>query len=55
MVNCLVVEFTPSGEYYKPIIYFNDYWNLVKDYQPFNSSVKYVARPMLVGVQMSLS
>lgn len=36
------VEFTPTGEFYKPIVYFNDYWNLVKDYQPFNQSVKTV-------------
>jgi len=34
------VEFTPSGDYYKPILFFNDYWNLVKDYQPFNTTVK---------------
>lgn len=34
------VEFSSSGEFYKPILYFNDYWNLVKDYQPFNTSVK---------------
>jgi len=34
------VEFTASGEFYKPILFFNDYWNLVKDYQPFNTSVK---------------
>lgn len=37
------VEFTASGEYYKPILFFNDYWNLVKDYQPFNSSVKTIS------------
>jgi len=34
------IEFTPNGEYYKPILFFNDYWNLAKDYQPFNTSVK---------------
>ncbi|KAM5146782.1 putative lipid scramblase CLPTM1 [Mantella aurantiaca] len=27
-----------SGDYY-PILYFNDYWNLQKDYSPVNSSV----------------
>nr|CAG4646119.1 EOG090X032C [Macrothrix elegans] len=34
------IEFSQTGEFYKPILYFNDYWNLVKDYQPFNTSVK---------------
>nr|SVE90406.1 EOG090X032C [Daphnia sinensis] len=34
------IEFSNNGEFYKPILYFNDYWNLVKDYQPFNTSVK---------------
>lgn len=27
-----------SGDYY-PIIYFNDYWNLQKDYYPINESL----------------
>ncbi|KRX47739.1 Cleft lip and palate transmembrane protein 1 [Trichinella murrelli] len=27
-----------SGDYY-PIVFFNDYWNLISDYQPLNSSV----------------
>lgn len=27
-----------SGDYY-PIIYFNDYWNLQKDYFPINASL----------------
>nr|CAG4645411.1 EOG090X032C [Lynceus sp. MCZ IZ 141354] len=30
------IEFV--DEYYKPILYFNDYWNLAKDYQPINDS-----------------
>ncbi|XP_054710215.1 putative lipid scramblase CLPTM1 [Uloborus diversus] len=34
------VEFDPlSGDYY-PILYANDYWNLVRDYTPINDSVK---------------
>ncbi|XP_072405452.1 putative lipid scramblase CLPTM1 isoform X1 [Chiloscyllium punctatum] len=34
------VKFDPvSGDYY-PIIYFNDYWNLQKDYFPINASLE---------------
>ncbi|XP_035223374.1 cleft lip and palate transmembrane protein 1 homolog, partial [Stegodyphus dumicola] len=34
------VEFDPiSGDYY-PILYANDYWNLIRDYTPLNDSVK---------------
>lgn len=33
------VEFTPSMQNYKPIVYLNDYWNLNKEYQPINSTV----------------
>ncbi|XP_027193731.2 putative lipid scramblase CLPTM1 [Dermatophagoides pteronyssinus] len=33
------IEFEPiSGKYY-PIIYLNDYWNLMRDYQPINETV----------------
>ena len=32
------VEFTPSLQQYKPILWLNDYWNLNRDYQPINSS-----------------
>lgn len=28
-----------SGDYY-PIVYFNDYWNLQKDYYPINDTLK---------------
>lgn len=28
-----------SGDYY-PIVYFNDYWNLQKDYYPINETLK---------------
>ena len=31
------VEFTPSLQNYKPILWINDYWNLNRDYQPINS------------------
>lgn len=34
------VEFTPSFQNYKPIMYINDYWNLNKDYMPINDTVK---------------
>ena len=30
------VEFTPSLQQYKPILWLNDYWNLNRDYQPIN-------------------
>jgi len=32
------VEFTPSLQQYKPIMWLNDYWNLQRDYQPINST-----------------
>merc|ERR1719245_1163289 len=32
------VEFTPSLQNYKPIVWINDYWNLNRDYQPINTS-----------------
>merc|ERR1712029_345234 len=32
------VEFTPSLQNYKPILWVNDYWNLNRDYQPINTS-----------------
>ena len=31
------VEFTPSLQNYKPILWINDYWNLNRDYQPINT------------------
>jgi len=36
------VEFTPSMQNYKPILFVNDYWNMNKDYQPLNDTVKEV-------------
>lgn len=32
--------FNADGDYY-PILYFNDYWNLNKDYMPLNESTEY--------------
>jgi len=34
------VEFTPSMQNYKPILFVNDYWNMNKDYQLLNDTVK---------------
>ncbi|XP_059095522.1 putative lipid scramblase CLPTM1 [Tigriopus californicus] len=34
------VEFTPSLQNYKPIMFVNDYWNLNRDYMPLNESVQ---------------
>ena len=30
------VEFTPSLQQYKPILWLNDYWSLRRDYMPIN-------------------
>merc|ERR1719369_2520778 len=32
------VEFTPSLQQYKPILWINDYWNLHRDYVPINTT-----------------
>ena len=32
------MEFTPSLQQYKPILWLNDYWNLNRDYMPINST-----------------
>ncbi|XP_034254010.1 cleft lip and palate transmembrane protein 1 homolog [Thrips palmi] len=34
------IEFLPAGTHYKPAVYFNDFWNMLRDYQPINSTVK---------------
>uniref|UniRef100_A0A8D8RI60 Cleft lip and palate transmembrane protein 1 homolog n=2 Tax=Cacopsylla melanoneura TaxID=428564 RepID=A0A8D8RI60_9HEMI len=34
------IEFTADGGSYKPAIFFNDYWNMLRDYSPINSSVQ---------------
>ncbi|CAJ0576638.1 unnamed protein product, partial [Mesorhabditis spiculigera] len=36
------VKFDPTGMFYKPILFFNNYWNLGADYQPINDTVKEV-------------
>lgn len=34
------VQFMPGGNTYLPILYLNDYWNLNREYQPINDTVK---------------
>ncbi|KAF7380979.1 hypothetical protein HZH68_015854 [Vespula germanica] len=34
------INFLPGKSYYAPVIYINDFWNMQRDYQPLNSSVK---------------
>jgi len=34
------IEFEPTSGRYYPIVYMNDYWNLLRDYQPINETVK---------------
>uniref|UniRef100_A0A1B6G4Q6 Cleft lip and palate transmembrane protein 1 n=1 Tax=Cuerna arida TaxID=1464854 RepID=A0A1B6G4Q6_9HEMI len=34
------VEFTVTGEHYKPIVFYNEFWNLIRDYQPINETCK---------------
>ncbi|CAG0880629.1 unnamed protein product [Darwinula stevensoni] len=34
------VEFTSGGAHYKPIVFFNTYWNLLREYQPINETAK---------------
>jgi len=36
------IDFEPSTGKYFPIVYMNDYWNLQRDYQPINETVKTV-------------
>ncbi|RZF36720.1 hypothetical protein LSTR_LSTR005033 [Laodelphax striatellus] len=31
-------EFVGTGEHYKPPVYFNEFWNMMRDYQPINAS-----------------
>ncbi|VVC34863.1 Hypothetical protein CINCED_3A002735 [Cinara cedri] len=33
------LEFLPDHRY-KPMVYFNDFWNMLRDYQPINETVK---------------
>ncbi|XP_059485713.1 putative lipid scramblase CLPTM1 [Neocloeon triangulifer] len=32
------VVFLPGGNFYKPVVYMNDYWNMQRDYQPINDT-----------------
>ncbi|PNF19201.1 Cleft lip and palate transmembrane protein 1 [Cryptotermes secundus] len=34
------IEFLPGGDRYKPVIYLNEYWNMLRDYQPINETTK---------------
>ncbi|CAP23556.2 Protein CBG03077 [Caenorhabditis briggsae] len=34
------IEFNEDGDVYKPIIFYNNWWNLGADYQPINETVK---------------
>lgn len=34
------IQFEPTTGKYYPIVYVNDYWNLLRDYQPINDTVK---------------
>lgn len=36
------ISFEPNSGQYYPIVYLNDYWNLLRDYQPINETVKTV-------------
>ncbi|CAI2357390.1 unnamed protein product [Caenorhabditis sp. 36 PRJEB53466] len=33
------VKFSPAGDYYLPILFFNNYWNLGAEYMPINNTV----------------
>ncbi|EGT53012.1 hypothetical protein CAEBREN_03570 [Caenorhabditis brenneri] len=34
------LKFSPNGEFYHPILFFNNYWNLGSEYMPINDTVK---------------
>lgn len=36
------IDFEPTSGRYYPVVYLNDYWNLLRDYQPINETVKKV-------------
>lgn len=36
------IHFEPATGKYYPVVYINDYWNLLRDYQPINETVKQV-------------
>lgn len=33
------ITFLPGGHTYLPVLFFNDYWNMMRDYQPLNKTV----------------
>ncbi|XP_017881744.1 cleft lip and palate transmembrane protein 1 homolog [Ceratina calcarata] len=34
------IQFLPGEKFYKPVIYMNDFWNMQRDYQPLNNTIK---------------
>ena len=56
-----MVSFRKGGVHYEPILYLNDYWNLMRDFTPINKTVTEVTlcltfQPMsLIKLQMYLS
>jgi len=32
------IDFIPTEQKYKPVLFYNEYWNLMKDYYAINSS-----------------
>jgi len=32
------IQFIPNELKYQPVLFYNDYWNLLKEYTPINSS-----------------
>lgn len=34
------IHFLPGEKFYKPVIYMNDFWNMQRDYQPLNDTIK---------------
>lgn len=50
----LVVKFDKTAMNYEPVIHINDYWNLLRDFQPINETVKEVGFHVTYQVQMML-
>lgn len=34
------IEFLSDEDQYKPVIFYNDFWNMKRDYHPINETVK---------------
>ncbi|XP_053693781.1 putative lipid scramblase CLPTM1 [Sabethes cyaneus] len=32
------IKFLPGGQTYLPVVFYNDYWNMLRDYMPINST-----------------